>query len=36
MTFAKILFAALVCVPLVALAGWVFSRLVDDVADKKQ
>lgn len=36
MTIAKILFAALVCVPLVALAGWVFNKLADDVTKKKQ
>ncbi len=36
MTIAKVLFAVLVCVPLAALAGWIFSRLVDDVARKRQ
>ena len=36
MTIAKVLFAVLVCGPLVALAGWIVSRLVDDVARKRQ
>ena len=35
MTFIKVLFTVLVCVPLVALAGWMFGKLVDEVAKKK-
>ena len=35
MTFIKVLFTILVCVPLVALAGWMFGKLVDEVAKKK-
>ena len=36
MTFIKILFTVLVCVPLVGLAGWIFGRLADEVVKKKQ
>ena len=35
MTFVKILFTILVCVPLAGLAGWTFGKLVDEVAKKK-
>ena len=35
MTFIKVFFTILVCVPLVALAGWMFGKLVDEVAKKK-
>ena len=35
MTFIKVLSTILVCVPLVALAGWMFGKLVDEVAKKK-
>lgn len=36
MTLLKILFAALVCVPLIGLAGMLFMRLADEVIKKKQ
>ena len=36
MTFIKILFTVLVCVPLVGLAGWILGRLADEVVKKKQ
>lgn len=35
MSFIKILFTILVCVPLVGLAGWIFGKLVDEVVKKK-
>ncbi len=36
MTFIKILFTVLVCVPLVGLASWLFGKLADEVVKKKQ
>ena len=36
MTFIKILFTILVCVPLLGLAGWMFGKLADEVIKKKQ
>ena len=35
MAFVKVLFTILVCVPLIGLVGWTFSKLVDEVAKKK-